>query len=117
MRGETDFASEDAPFFDLPSIRLRGIQAGRYVDNAAITLEGEVRWDATQRWTFVGFGGVGWVADEVDQIGDAKGRSAGGLGFRYLVAAKYDLRMGLDFAVGPEDEAVYVTIGTGWLRD
>jgi hypothetical protein len=117
LRGEADYAGEDAPFFDLAAIHLRGIEAGRYVDNFAVTVEAEVRWDVSARWTVVGFGGVGWVADEMDLVGDAKGRGAGGAGFRYLLAREYDLRLGLDAAVGPDQGAVYVTVGTGWLRD
>jgi hypothetical protein len=101
----------------LGSIHLRGIQAGRYVDNANLTFEAELRWDLSPRWTVVGFGGVGWVADEYSAIDYSNDRWAGGTGFRYLVARQYDLRMGADVARGPEDWAFYVTIGTGWLRD
>jgi hypothetical protein len=117
LRGEGQYAGEEAPFFDLASIQLRGIRAGRYVDNVSMTFEAELRWDVTARWTVVGFGGAGWIAKQISEIGDSPGRAAGGFGFRYLVAREYDLRAGLDVAAGPEDEAVYVTIGTGWLRD
>ena len=115
LRGSASYAGEDAPFFDLASIHLRGIQAGRYVDNAGITTEAELRWDVTRRWTVVGFGGAGWVADEFSELDDA--HCSGGTGFRYLVARKYDLRLGADVAHGPEDWAFYITVGTGWLRD
>lgn len=117
VRGVASYASEDTPFFDLASIKLRGIEQLRYVDNVAVTLEEELRWDVVPRWTVVGFGGVGWVADELDELDDADDRWAGGTGFRYLIARAYDLRLGCDIARGPEDWAFYVTIGTGWLRD
>jgi len=117
MRGETGYAGENAPFFDLPGVNLRGIQIGRYVDDIALTLESELRWDIAKRWTLVGFGGVGWVSEELDELWDENGLWAGGTGFRYLVARKYDMRLGLDVARGPEDWACYVTLGTGWLRD
>jgi hypothetical protein len=117
LRGDAQYAGENAPFFDLASIGLRGIRAGRYVDNVSLTLEAELRWDVTSRWTVVGFGGAGWIADQVSELDESRGRGAGGFGFRYLVAREYDMRAGLDFAAGPEDEAVYVTLGTGWLRD
>ena len=117
LRGKASYVGEDAPFFDLAGVRLRGIQIGRYVDNAAVTTEAELRWDFARRWTAVGFGGVGWVADEFSLLDDADAQFAGGTGIRYLLARKYDLRMGLDVARGPEDWAVYITIGTGWLRD
>ncbi|MGB7159109.1 MAG: BamA/TamA family outer membrane protein [Tepidisphaeraceae bacterium] len=117
LRAEASFAGDNAPFFDLASINLRGIQRGRYVDNTALTLEAELRWDIAPRWTLLGFGGVGWAADKFDEIDDAEDEWAGGAGFRYLIARKYDLRMGCDVARGPEDWAFYVTVGTGWLRD
>ena len=117
MRGEGAHAGEDAPFFDLPSVNLRGIPAGRYVDNYEFTVEAELRWDATERWTVLGFGGTGWIADELNEVGDSHGVGAGGIGFRYLIARKFDMRLGLDVAAGPEDQAIYVSVGTGWLRD
>lgn len=117
LRGQGEWVGDDAPFYDLPWIHLRGIEAGRYVDNTAFTAESELRFDANNRWTYVGFGGVGWIADQPDELGDTGGHFAGGVGFRYLLASKYDLRIGLDVAAGPEDAAVYVTIGTGWVRD
>lgn len=117
LRGQGGYASEDAPFFDLPSVRLRGIPVGRYVDDIAVTLESELRWDIAKRWTVVGFGGVGWTSDDLAELTDDQGLWAGGTGFRYLVARKYDMRLGLDVARGPEEWACYVTLGTGWLRD
>ena len=117
LRGAAAYAGDGAPFFDLASVRLRGIQAGRYVDNSAVTVEAELRWDVSTRWTLVAFTGVGWVAEKFDELDDADGRWAGGSGFRYLIARQYDLRLGCDVARGPDDWAFYVTIGTGWLRD
>ena len=117
LRGDARWAGEDAPYFDLASIHLRGIQAARYVDNATLTLEAELRWDVHRRWSLVGFGGTGRAADQTEELDDAEAHGAGGVGFRYLLARQYDLRMGLDVAAGSEETAVYVTIGTGWLRD
>jgi hypothetical protein len=76
-----------------------------------------LRWDVTARWTLLGFGGTGFVADDLHEIEHSQGVGAGGLGFRYLIARTFDLRLGLDVAAGPEDQAIYVSVGTGWLRD
>jgi hypothetical protein len=116
LRGDLQYASDNAPFFDLAAVNLRGIPAGRYVDNLALTFESEVRWDI-QRWTVVGFAGAGWTADELANIYDGSAHWAGGAGFRYLIAREYDMRIGCDLAYGPDGFAFYVTIGTGWLRD
>lgn len=116
VRGDLEYASETAPFFDLASVGLRGIAKDRYVDNVALTLETEARWDIA-RWTLVGFAGVGWTADKLDAIETGDGHWAGGAGFRYLIAREYDMRVGADLAHGPDGWAFYLTVGTGWLRD
>jgi hypothetical protein len=42
--------------------------------------------------------------------------TAGGAGFRYLVARRYGLQMGVDVADGPDDTVLYVVFGNAWLR-
>ncbi len=42
--------------------------------------------------------------------------TAGGAGFRYLVARTYGLHMGLDVAWGPDEPVLYVVFGSPWLR-
>ena len=103
-----------APFFAKPYIDLRGIPALRYQDDIALTLAAELRWDVTFRWSLVGFGGAGSVADDLGRLSGADVYSAGGVGFRYLIAKGFRLRAGMDVAAGPEDEVVYLTIGNGW---
>jgi hypothetical protein len=106
----------DAPFYDLPGLNMRGLERGRYVDDVAVLLETELRYDFADRWSAVAFGGVGRVADSVGDLSDAEDHWAGGLGFRYLIAKKYGLRMGMDVAYGDDEVTAYITVGTGWLR-
>ena len=107
----------EAPFYDLPSLFIRGIPRGRYVDDAALLAEAELRYDVTNRWSLMGFGGVGRVAESFGDLGSADNHSAVGTGFRYLIARQYGMRMGLDVGYGDEgDWTVYVTMGTGWIR-
>jgi glucose/arabinose dehydrogenase len=40
----------------------------------------------------------------------------GGGGFRYELARKYKLHMGLDVAFGPDGPALYVQFGSAWMR-
>lgn len=40
----------------------------------------------------------------------------GGVGFRYELARKYGIHGGLDLAVGPDNTAVYVQVGSAWAR-
>ena len=75
--------------------------------------EVEPRWDFTARWSLVGFIGAGWAADSVSDFSESDTKVAGGLGFRYLIARRLGLRAGLDIARGPEDTAIYITVGSG----
>jgi hypothetical protein len=107
----------EAPFYDLPGLMTRGIPRGRYVDNAALLAEAELRYDVTTRWSLIGFGSVGRVADDFGDLGSADTHGAVGTGFRYLVARQYGMRMGLDVGYSDDDDwTVYVTLGTGWVR-
>lgn len=116
IHGGGTFNTDDAPFYDLAPLTMRGIKRGRYVDDLAVVLEAELRYDVTDRWTLLGFGGTGRVADSLDDLLDAEDHWAGGLGVRYLIAREYGLRMGVDVAYGDDDWTVYVQVGTGWVR-
>ena len=54
------------------------------------------------------------TADNIGDFGDESTKFAGGGGFRYLIARRLGLRVGLDIAVGPEDTVVYIGIGSAW---
>lgn len=109
-----EFGSGDIPFFALPDITLRGIPAMRYQDTHAVMTEVELRWDLDSRWSLVGFGGVGGVAEALDEFDNSQARWAGGGGFRYLLAKGLGIRAGLDVAAGPEEVVVYVQVGQAW---
>lgn len=102
------------PFYSKPFIHLRGIPALRYQDDAAASLEAEVRWNVYKRWWAVGFAGAGWTGDDLGSLGDSASEQAGGVGFRYLLARALGIQMGLDVAWGPEDTAFYVVFGSSF---
>ncbi|HEV7775398.1 MAG TPA: BamA/TamA family outer membrane protein [Luteibacter sp.] len=104
----------DVPFYQLPSIDLRGISYGRYQDLNVGMLEAEIRWMATPRWGLVGFGGVGRSWGRRTDFGDADNRFAKGVGFRYLIARALGLQVGIDYAWGPDDRAFYIQVGSAW---
>lgn len=114
VRLEGDFIDGDAPFYDVPFISMRGIPALRYQGESVIVTELDARWDITYRWSLVGFGGSGWTAESIGDFGDESAKFAGGGGFRYLIARRLGLRVGLDVAVGPEDTVLYMGIGSAW---
>ena len=45
---------------------------------------------------------------------DAEQAYNSGAGFRYLIARKLGLGVGIDIAVGPEDTVPYLIIGSAW---
>ena len=114
VRLEGDFLDGEAPFYDFPYIDMRGIPTLRYQDENVIVGELEARWDITFRWSLVGFGGAGLTADSIGDLGDESAKWAGGGGFRYLIARRLGLRVGLDVAVGPEDTVLYMGVGSAW---
>lgn len=114
LRLEGDFSSGDVPFYDAPYINMRGIPAMRYQGEDVFVTEVEARWDVTPRWSLVGFVGSGWTADSISELNDESGKVAGGGGFRYLMARRLGLRVGLDVARGPEDTVVYMAVGSNW---
>jgi outer membrane protein assembly factor BamA len=104
----------EPPFYQLPSIRLRGIPYGRFVGENAGVVELEARWDFKEPWAVVLFAGGGRAWGRNVAYGDASTHSASGVGGRYRIAKKLGLYIGADYAWGPEDEYFYVTIGNAW---
>lgn len=113
LDGET--VSGDVPFFGYPYINLRGIPALRYQGESTLTGEVEFLWGLTPRWTLAFFGGVGKTTDIGLFGSDGETVTAGGLGVRYRLARKLGLQAGVDVARGPEETAIYLTIGSAWL--
>ncbi len=116
LRLDGQQAFGDVPFYMLPFIDLRGVEAGRYQGMADLLAEGEVRWDFVPRWSVVGFSGAGKAFDKWSEFGSSKWVWNYGGGFRYLLARKFGLRMGVDLAKGPDSWGYYITFGSNWLR-
>jgi hypothetical protein len=115
LRPNAAVTDGDAPFYALPYVELRGIPVLRYQGRSAASIEAEVRWNFVPRWSLIGFGGFGQAVDSASEFGgESDVVGAGGTGFRYMLARKYGLHAGLDFARGPEDWAVYIQVGNAW---
>ena len=111
MRVNGVLTDGNVPFFDEPSLTLRGFPMGRYQDEQMIATEAEARWRFAERWTLVGIIGAGKVASERDAFGDAPTIVSKGIGIRFLASRKDEVNVGIDFAVGPDDDAVYFRVG------
>jgi len=104
----------DVPFYQLPFVELRGVPVARYQDQSTGVLDTELRWNVTPRWALIGFVGAGRAWGTKRTFSEAGIVTAGGVGFRYLVARRLGLYAGLDLAKGPEDTAVYIQAGSAW---
>ncbi|MCM5663431.1 BamA/TamA family outer membrane protein [Galbibacter mesophilus] len=114
FRFQSEFQNEGAPFFAKPGIFLRGVPRARYQGNSTYMLETEQRYDFTMRWSAVAFGGLAKAVNENQNFGNAQLVYNYGTGFRYLIARKFKLRVGMDFAWSNDDFGYYITFGTAW---
>jgi len=109
-------ALQDPPFFMLPYVDMRGVPVNRYQGKADILTEAELRWDVVKRWSIMAFAGTGKAFDKWSEFGPADWVVSGGTGFRYLLARKFKLRVGIDIARGPDTWAWYIVFGSNWLK-
>ena len=107
-------ARGDVPFYMLPFIDMRGVPAARLQDENTGVVEAELRWNLTPRWALVGFAGAGRAWGTHDSFADAPTAVSKGAGFRYLIARRLGLYVGVDFAKSNYDHAFYIQVGNAW---
>ncbi len=105
---------DDAPFFLLStfggSTDLRGYPSGRYRDDWMYALQGEYRWQFSQRWIFTGFAGFGEVAESFGDFG-SNFLPAAGIGARFVLSKIHRVGLSMDIAVGNDGTEFYFGIG------
>ena len=116
LRGDGNFSFGDEPFYLRPFIHLRGVQAMRYQGEEVVQAEGELRWQFWKRFSLVGFVGAGAAGTHFERFDRTLTVLTGGTGFRYELARKYGLHMGVDVAFGPDAPIFYVQFGSAWMR-
>ncbi len=97
-----------------PDIDMRGIARNRYQGEVTATIESQLTWQFTSRWSTSIFGGVGSATDTETPLFSQDTHYAYGAGFRYLIARRYGMRAGIDVAKSEEDNALYFQVGTGF---
>jgi outer membrane translocation and assembly module TamA len=95
---------------------LRGAPLMKYQDKNTSVMEAEINWNVHKRWNLVGFTGMGNAFSSFEDFNEGKSVASIGTGFRYLLARKFGMQMGMDFAQSTDDFAFYFVIGTSWLR-
>ena len=114
LRADARAARGDVPFYQFPFIDLRGAPSARYQNENIGVLEAEARYYVTPRWIALGFIGAGRAWGRGTSFDDAGTVVTKGVGFRYVLARRLGLSMGIDIARGPEDTAFYLQMGNAW---
>lgn len=116
FRVEWQHVFDDPPFYLEPGINMRGIPAARYQGLTTLILETEQRYDFTQRWSGLVFGGLAKAVPEEKSFDEAETIFSIGGGFRYLLARLFKIRAGIDLAWGPASFGYYIVFGHSWNR-
>ena len=114
LRGDGQKTSGTVPFYAQPYIDLRGVARGRYQDQNVLTAEAELRYNLTPRWSLLGFSGVGKAYGHWKSFSEASNVVSVGAGFRYLIARKLGLAVGIDVAHSSQQNAFYIQVGSAW---
>ncbi len=119
LRSEVQSIDGKAPFYMYPSVDIRGIAHARYQGQHTFVFEAEARWAVSNRWSLIGFAGSGKAfgndtLNREQDFSEADWNSSWGAGFRYNMARKFGLHLGLDYAFGPEEDSIYITMGQAW---
>ena len=116
LRGDAMATFGDTPFYLRPFISLRGTPIMRYQGDEVAQVETELRWQFYKRFSLVGFAGVGVAWNDFKRFENHQTAPTGGLGFRYELARRYGVHVGVDVAFGPDNTAVYLQVGSAWAR-
>lgn len=116
LRESLSFNYGSTPFYMKPFVLMRGVPAMRYQGEKVMQLEAELRWQFWQRFSILGFAGAGSAVDEIRQLTKSSNVVAGGFGFRYELAKKHGIHMGLDMAWSRDGPAFYIQVGSAWMR-
>lgn len=117
MMTSASLVTGDVPFNFVPSIENRGVPANRYQGKLVLNAEAELTRQLNDRWSVLGFAGVGY-ADARDSrlFADSGAIYSGGVGARYRIARKLGVDAGIDLAFGPEGPVIYFQFGHAWMR-
>ncbi|WP_179023905.1 BamA/TamA family outer membrane protein [Shewanella sp. Scap07] len=97
-----------------PYVKLRGAPAYRYQGDEVLTAQAQLMYHINHRWLVSAFYGQGHTKEQTNLGSSAQTISAYGSGFRYQIARRYGLHMGIDVARSDEDSAIYFQIGSGF---
>jgi hypothetical protein len=100
-----------APLWDSCRVGLRGFPATNYLGRSSYLAEVEARWQISERWGAVAFGGAGQVRNSFSGLEDSDTIPSVGLGLRFLVQKAQHINLRLDYARSDDEDAIYFFVG------
>jgi outer membrane protein assembly factor BamA len=116
LRGDAAATFGDAPFYVRPFVHMRGVPVMRHQGEEIAQGEAELRWQFWRRFSLVAFGGVGCAWNHFEKFDNSTTVVAGGPGFRYELARRYGIHMGIDVGFSRDATAIYLQVGNAWMR-
>lgn len=107
----------DAPQYLKPAVMMRGVPLGRYQGDFVLQAELEARIHIAKRWDLMLLTGCGITFLEnliLQENYNSQLVGMGGLGFRYEIARKFGMSLGVDLAFSNDDWAVAIVMGNSW---
>ncbi|KAA9331218.1 BamA/TamA family outer membrane protein [Adhaeribacter soli] len=116
IQGKGVFEAGDAPFRELAYFgghrNLRGFYEGRFRDKQMLQTQAEYRLQVLKRHGLVLFGAAGQVGEKLSGFGLNKTKTAGGLGYRFMLNTNEKINIRIDYAVGSGGTSgLYFAIG------
>ncbi len=102
------FIDDNAPFYTKPYIELRGIPSMRYQGNQVTKGELQLRADVFNNFSLVAFTGVGGAYKDFKDFESSKLIYNYGTGVRYTIKNIDNMRVGVDFGWGTDDNFGWV---------
>ena len=82
-----------------------------YLGKVSTSGQVEARWQVSQRWGLVGFGGAGYIANSFNGIRDRETIPSYGIGVRFMVLKAKRINVRLDFARSTDSDAIHLSVG------
>jgi len=84
---------------------IRGYTDGKYRGNQVYAVQTEYRWNFYRRWGAVAFTGLAFTGNP-----PSSGLPGAGIGIRFLALRTHNINIGVDAAIGKDDNGLYFRI-------
>lgn len=101
----------DVPFYEKPTLQMRGFNHGRYRNDNIVQAQLEGRWTFMQRFGAVAFLGLGKTAEAEQDILSQSTVVTKGIGLRWQPVEQKKMNIRIDLARGPEESTLHLSVG------